>query len=342
MLDKVYNSLGGSVMYDGTHSISFYKYSGDLISPIGEFLCHTWKNLFLIPTSRPTISVPEVKTIYEDLENVNGSLDFSTIVPKRPVYQNREGTLGFIILRYAIKSESQAVQDTPDGNNILDNPDGNPIMDSGISEYYDFASYYSKLCEIFHGKELIMILDDDPDWYYKGRFSLESFQSANDGSGSGITIKYNLEPFKKNKKTIWDSIGQANVMFPSMTSGGISFVDNDITYSFNGSAFNPDFSKIVLNVNENASSFLNKIEYIDIEYDFENPEMEISFTGRIQKAYSFENLKYISLDEAYVSNFNGNNTCTLTIKRVRGKLLEGSSSTNSFGAPVLIEVSKRL
>ena len=59
-----------------------------------------------------------------------------------------------------------------------------------LETYYDIADY-------IHGQKMRAVLEDDPHYYYEGRFSVNSWKSDKDWSK--ITIDYNVSPYKMRK-----------------------------------------------------------------------------------------------------------------------------------------------
>lgn len=127
---------------------------------------NTWVDWYLIPSSRPVIKPPTVKTHYVDIPGSDWHLDLSTVLTGDVCYNAREGTLDFIV-------------------------------DNGqLTEYKAelWPILYSKIMDHLHGRELNMILEDDPDFYYTGRFAVNEWKS--DPENSKIVIDYNVSPFK--------------------------------------------------------------------------------------------------------------------------------------------------
>lgn len=134
---------------------------------------NTWDDWHLIPTSRPKFNMPNVKTNYVDIPGGDGVLDLTTVLTGRPVYGNRQGSFEFLVM-------------------------------NDYGEWYD---RYSDIATYLHGKEFRAILDDDPDYYYEGRFSVNEWKSDKDWSR--ITINYNVGPYKRSilsigDKWLWD------------------------------------------------------------------------------------------------------------------------------------------
>lgn len=136
------------------HSIDFF----DTYSSKNTY--DSWK---LIPTKRPVISPPDPKTTYVDIPGSDGQLDLSEVVSKRPVYNQRKGSFTFKVL-------------------------------NDYAGYEGWVDIYQKILNYLHGKKKKMILEDDPNYYYEGRFSVKSWSSDKDNSS--INIDYNVDPFK--------------------------------------------------------------------------------------------------------------------------------------------------
>lgn len=123
---------------------------------------NTWDDWHLIPTSRPEIVAPEVYTNYVDLPGAHGKLDLSEYLTGGPVFKNRSGSLQF----YA------------------------------LAEHGFWAERYNQICNFLHGRRLQMVLYDEPEYFYTGRFRVESWQSDGQTNWSTVTINYELDPFK--------------------------------------------------------------------------------------------------------------------------------------------------
>lgn len=133
---------------------------------------NTWEDWHLIPTSRPVVSPPSPKTQAVEIPGANGQIDMTEALTGYPLYSNRTGSFEFIV-----------VNDT-----------------YSLVEYHeDWAEVYSEISNYLHGRKMKMVLEDDPDWYYEGRFAVNSWKSGD--HFSNITIDYNVEPFKWAHKT---------------------------------------------------------------------------------------------------------------------------------------------
>ena len=143
-----------SLMYNKEHSISFAYTSGNSV-----VLKNTWQHFHLIPTSRPVVNPPEVKTNYVDIPGANGSLDYTEVLDGVK-YGNRTGSWEFMVA-------------------------------NGYAEWYEV---YNEILSFFHGKMFKVQLCDDKTYYYEGRLSVNQWKS--DQKYSTITIDYNFNPYK--------------------------------------------------------------------------------------------------------------------------------------------------
>lgn len=123
---------------------------------------NTWDDWHLIPVSRPEIVPPEVYTNYVDLPAVHGKLDLSEYLTGGPVYKNRSGSLEF----YAANG------------------------------YHFWAETYNEICNLLHGKRMFMVLEDEPEYFYEGRFRVQKWNSDGKTNWSTVVIDYELNPFK--------------------------------------------------------------------------------------------------------------------------------------------------
>lgn len=124
---------------------------------------NTWDDWHLIPSSRPTVSMPEVKTKYIDLPGANGSLDLTSFLTGRPLYSPRTGNFEFIVM----------------------------------NDYGNWIDRYSEIANYLHGQVRKMFLEDDEEFYYEGRFTVDKWQSGT--HNSSVTISYNVYPYKKQR-----------------------------------------------------------------------------------------------------------------------------------------------
>ncbi len=135
--------------YSGLHSVTF----GDR---------NTWEDWHLIPSSRPVFSPPPKKKKTVDIPGSDGSLDLSEVVSGKPVYENRTGSMEFIV----------------------------------ANGFKPWQELYSEIMNYLHGKRMKAVLSDDPDHYYEGAFDISEWRSED--HYSTITIEYEVSPYKVN------------------------------------------------------------------------------------------------------------------------------------------------
>ena len=111
------------------------------------------------------ISPPKVKTTTVEIPGRDGDLDITEALTGRVSYEDRE-----IIFVFRIPSPKE-----------------------------EWASVYSDTLNSIHGKKMNIILDDDPDYHYTGRVSVEDF--GVNRNLAEIEVKCLVEP-KKTYKTI--------------------------------------------------------------------------------------------------------------------------------------------
>ncbi len=134
---------------------------------------NTWDDWHLIPSSRPLFNPPAVKTNYIDIPGGDGILDLTTALAGRPLYKNRTGSIEFYV-------------------------------ENGFK---DWTVLYSEIMVYLHGQKMRAILEDDPGYYYEGRFNVNAWKSDKDRSI--ITIDYDVGPYKKDilsadEDWLWD------------------------------------------------------------------------------------------------------------------------------------------
>ena len=141
---------------------------------------NTWVDWYLLPTSRPVFNPPKPKTKFVDIPGADWHLDLSTVLTGDIAYNGREGSIEFLV-------------------------------DNGqLSEYRadKWHVLYSEILDYLHGQLCQAILEDDPGFYYEGRFTLNSWKS--DKHNSKIVIDYNVRPYKLERFSSledweWDS-----------------------------------------------------------------------------------------------------------------------------------------
>ena len=215
--------------YTEEHSISFGEimYNAQTGNTVFEVLANTWETWHLIPSSRPSIVNPEVVTKFVEIPGYDGALDLTEYLSGKATYGNRKGTLSFVV----------------------DN------------DHESWETIRQNIVNFFHGKRIKMRLEDNPEYYYVGRFKVGNWESGADHSS--ISFEYTLDPFKykiqatgSDYPTIWDTFNfetdyDYSVLSPNVTvnntpktfsiySGDYGFtptaiwVSGSVTVSFGG------------------------------------------------------------------------------------------------------------
>lgn len=122
---------------------------------------NTWDDWHMVPSSRPVINPPEVVTEYIQIPGADGELDYTEALAGRPVLRNRKGSWEFIVM----------------------------------NGYQEWHQLYNSLLSYLHGKAFSIILEDEPDYEYTGRLSLNEWRSEE--HNSKVTIDYVISPYKK-------------------------------------------------------------------------------------------------------------------------------------------------
>lgn len=125
---------------------------------------HTWEDWHLIPEQKPIIPPPALREKYVDIPGANGQIDLTEALTGHPTFHQRTGSVRFLV---------------------------------DISQW-SWEDAYTTIMNELHGRQVQMVLTDEPDWYYIGRVTVNSFES---GQGlSRITLNYNVSPFRYSTK----------------------------------------------------------------------------------------------------------------------------------------------
>lgn len=136
---------------------------------------NTWDDWHLIPSERPSIASPGVSTNFVEIPGRDGAIDMSTFLINRPVYGMRQGSWDFYV----------------------DN------------DHENWETIRMKMMTFLHGKRYKIVLEDDPGYYWEGRFAVDNWRS--EPSNSRIQINYQIDPYKHkirsegNLDVVWDT-----------------------------------------------------------------------------------------------------------------------------------------
>lgn len=121
---------------------------------------HSYRDWGLYLKSRPVISPPTPKTVYEDLPGSDGSLDFTESLTGDVKYENRDVKFEFTVI-------------------------------GGREKWYDT---FSDIMDYMHGKRMKVVIDEDPTFYYIGRITVDEWESSK--VTSTVVVKGDMEPYK--------------------------------------------------------------------------------------------------------------------------------------------------
>lgn len=167
---------------------------------------NTWDDWRLVPSSRPLFNPPAQKVKTLDIPGGDGVLDLSTALTGYPVYQNRTGSIEFIVM----------------------------------NDFKPWHMAYSDIMDYLHGQTMRATLEDDPEYFYEGRFTVNSWKSQKDWSR--ITIDYNVGPYKwshlsSTDEWLWDPFNFQNGIIRSTIFNNISVTTSTKTLSLEAALF---------------------------------------------------------------------------------------------------------
>lgn len=139
---------------------------------------HTSLDWFLAPIERPSIGKAEVKEQYIDIPGTNGGLDLTESLTGFPLYNMIEGSFEFRIL-----NDRKMPQLDDNGDLIGEKEISWEVLNRDIRSF-------------LNGQKAFMMFEDDPSWFYEGRFTVDRYDSS-DISFSKIIINYKVYPFKR-------------------------------------------------------------------------------------------------------------------------------------------------
>lgn len=134
----------------------------------GTEVYNTFENWGLVPATRPSVPPPELKSEYVNLPASDGVLDYTEILLGKIPFGRRTGSWRFYTDE--IKMESLG---------------------------YTWNTLYNLISGLIHGVKCEISLDDDPDFYYVGRLSVNQWRSL--AAFSEITIDFNLDSYKYSR-----------------------------------------------------------------------------------------------------------------------------------------------
>ena len=151
--------------YFGKHAVTFMNssdFSAYCSSGGRTKHMHSWNDLHLIPATKFIIPPAEIKENMIDIPGRDGFVDLTEVLTNRPVYGKRTGSLEFM---------------------------------TTANDYEDWTITLRKMTSYVHGRSLMLLLDDEPGFFYEGRFSVNSWKS--EAQRDKVTVNYELQPYKR-------------------------------------------------------------------------------------------------------------------------------------------------
>ncbi len=130
---------------------------------------NTWDDFHLMPVGEGRIdfATPELKYESVSVPGSDGELDLTEALTGFPTYKSRKGTLKFRFF-----------------------DDGKPAR----NKHDDLKNY-------LHGRWMRAIIDDQPEYYYEGRFTVGDLTWARKGNWAETEISYTLDAYKLEVNT---------------------------------------------------------------------------------------------------------------------------------------------
>ena len=207
---------------------------------------NTWDDWCLIPIRRPVIDFPAVKTNIVDITGGDGQIDLLQILVDTPVYKNRTGSLLF---RMVDKVGELSV----------------------LKRKNEIARY-------LHGYSMNMVLDEEPEYYYTGRFEIDNMAYKGNGDIADITITYDIEPYKYGANTadrwLWDPFSlETGIIYDGLiVNATVNSLETPIVINdFNVLAGDVPVRPVVTVSNNLTNIFFKRMQYgtwEGIEYEY--------------------------------------------------------------------------
>lgn len=276
---------------------------------------NTWEHWRVVPTSRPSFSPPPLRSKKISIDGANGEIDLTQALTGYPTYGNRTGSIDFAV----------------------------------INDFRHWQQAYDDIMASVHGKTLFCVYEEDPEWYYVGRWTVSGWKT--DKTRSTVTLSYDLEPYKYRLYDIlgdwlWDPfnfqsgiitqrlLAAANTWNPYrhrvdldldggvwdyvMYTGSGAFAGDDIEDSVgSGYYYKRDYITNAIG-NMPSTLYLNispdmgeNDQYTEMRVMFQNSELNI---GREDYFDTF-NAPYAKLVPSYIiSNFTGTNNIEIKVQ----------------------------
>lgn len=213
---------------------------------------HSFRNYKLLPTSAPVITPPEVKTYYVEVPGADGSLDLTEVLTGYPTYGDRKGKFNYQF--YAKKSE--------------------------------WYNVYNDIVHDLNGVQADVILDEDAQYYYKGRLSVGEptfgkYKATIQITGTFKSEKYVLDSYSGND-WLWDpfdfenGIAREYYQIPVRNSKTVTLIGSELivcpTFHLDSGNLNLTVDGVTYRLSLGDNIFLNVL--------LKEEEKQVTFTGR--------------------------------------------------------------
>lgn len=251
--------------------MGYAYYNGEHSITIGNQ--HTWNDWHLMPCERPNFSDAEPRLVFIEVPGADGKLDVSNALTGRVLYERREGSFEFYVDNDHVES---------------------------------WHNLYTKMKNYVQGRLLRAVLDDDPLWYYEGRFSFS--EPTQDEYNMKVQLNYNVIPYKRKvynslEDIPWDSLTLDDVVQP---------------YLFNNITIN---GELTMQVKANAigheavvPTFIVDTDSEGLTMSFTNPELKISEERSLTNGQTTDSSFILSgenPDNVCEFRFSGNGTVSI-------------------------------
>lgn len=141
------------INYNGTHSITFWKADDE-----NKVSYHSYEDFGLIPQQRPYFGIPTANYQIVGIPNSSDRINITDTLPGGLTFGPIQGEWSFFI---------------------------------DHEKWSDWATSKQKISDFFNGKRLIVRLDEMPDEFYEGRFSISKYEPG--AVATTVGIKYDLD-----------------------------------------------------------------------------------------------------------------------------------------------------
>ena len=210
---------------------------------------NTWDEWALMPVKAGRIDFATAELKYEAVE-VAGSddvLDFTEALTGYPLYKQRKGSISF------------------------------RFFDNGVP----VRNRFDQIKNFLHGKKAIAIIEDQPEYYYEGRFLVGDLKFAKRGNWAEFELSYILNAYKievgsSNEDWLWNPFNfetgvireYSDIVINGLTSVNVigsrkpttpEFIcDNAMVMTFDGNSYNMSAGR----------NIIPQIVLSDDEYEF--------------------------------------------------------------------------